>query len=87
MITIVLEAGRIPEGTKVRKVTGTTFYTLQRSVNVYMPGDNRKITTEGMVFLFGDNAINGYPVSTKFALDLNDRDALEFLQTLLEEDK
>lgn len=86
MITFILEAKRIPDGTKVRKSTGSNLYTLQREIKIYMPNE-RSITTEGMVFLLGDNAINGYPENHKFAVDVRDDEAMEFLQTILGEEE
>lgn len=84
MITIILPASRIPDGTTVRKVTGSTPYTLQREIKVYMaPGLDKPapIKTEGVVFLVGEGgSINGYADTTKFALDMDEDDALEMLQ-------
>lgn len=86
MITLVLEASRIPDGTKVRKVTGQTEYVLQRQLKVYMPkgSENVEVKTEGVVFLTSDRSINGYPDTTRFAIDLDEWDALELLQTITE---
>ncbi len=84
MVTLILEANRIPDGTRVRKVTGQQDYILQRELKVYMPGDNRQIKTEGIVFLTSERSINGYPDTTKFAVDLDERDAIELLQEITE---
>lgn len=85
MITLVLESRVIPDGTTVRKVTGQQTYTLQRAVKIYMPDDTRMITTEGIVFLLGERAINGYPDTIKFAVDFSDEHAaIEFLQEITE---
>lgn len=84
MITLVVEARRIPDGTTVRKVTGQSKYVLKREITIHMPDDKRKITTEGMVFLMGESSINGYPESQKFAVDLPDDEARDFLDRMLE---
>jgi hypothetical protein len=83
MITLVLEASRIPDGTKVRKVTGQQEYVLQRELKVYIPGDTRQIRTEGIVFLTSDRSINGYPDTTKFAIDLGEDEAIEMLEGMI----
>jgi hypothetical protein len=84
MITIILPASRIPDGTTVRKLTGTTAYTLQREIKVYMASGLDKpssIKTEGVVFLVGEKgSINGYADTTKFALDMEEDELLEMLQ-------
>lgn len=83
MITIIVDAARIPNGTTVRKVNGSNTYTLQREIKVYMPEDNRKIEAKGIVFLVGESAINGYPESTRFAVDLDEDDAFDFLKKVI----
>jgi len=83
MITIVLDAHRIPDGTEVRKLTGQKVYVLQRQLKIYMPGERKDANFDGFVFLTSDRSINGYPDTNKFAIDLPDEDAVEFVEKLL----
>ena len=89
MITFVLAASRIPDGTHVRKVTGQNEYVLKRTLSIYMPDkhDPQKIETQGVVFLTSESTINGYADTTKFAVDVADEDAQDFLQTVLGNDE
>lgn len=90
MVTLIVEARQIPNGTIVRKVTGQNKYTLQREIKVFMPKDSVPICpimTQGIVFLYSDRAINGYPDTTKLALDLTPDDAIRFLEGLKEENE
>lgn len=80
MVTLIMEAQFIPDGTTVRKITGQMDYTLRKELNIYGEGQ-QKIATENVVFLIGDT-IKGYPHTTKFAIDLTKDEAREFLNDL-----
>jgi len=86
MITFLLDAARIPDGTHVRKVTGQNRYLLKRELKIHMPDREKSqvITSEGVVYLTSDAHISGYPDTTKFAVDVDDDDAQEFLANLME---
>lgn len=89
MITFILDAARIPDGLHVRKVNGQNRYLLKRTLNIHMPDrkDTQKIESQGIVFLTNDEHINGYPDTTKFAVDVDDDDAQDFLSRVLGEDE
>lgn len=84
MVTLILEAGRIPDGTVVHKPTGEKQYTLRKELRVYLPdNDRRPVTFPDVVFLVGDSYVNGVYPTTKLAVDFDDEDeAIEFLTEL-----
>lgn len=80
MITLILEAGRIPDGTTVRKPTGERQYTLRKELRVYLPdNDRRPVTFPDVVFLIGESYVNGVYPTTKLAIDLDEDEAIQFL--------
>lgn len=83
MITLIVEANRIPNGTRVRKVSGQNTYIVNHSLKIYVPGDSREIKTDGIVYLTSENSINGIPNTTKLAIDIDEADAIEFIRGLI----
>lgn len=94
MITMVLEASRIPDGTVVRKVTGQKPYTLYHEIKIYMPDKSVQVINgdNNTVFLLCadpysnvvSNSINNHPDNLKLAVDLPEEDVEDFIATLKE---
>lgn len=82
MYTVVLKAEKIPDGTIVRKLTGSKEYKLRRTLKIY--GEMREeIQSEGICFLVDANGINAYRDDKEFAIDFDTTtDAIEFLQEI-----
>jgi len=58
---IIIEAGSIPDGSSVRKITGTFVYTLKRNLKIYGPKDekgNHQPIEHNGIFLMGETSIN-----------------------------
>jgi hypothetical protein len=85
IVTILLSAKDIPDGTEVRKPQGQQKYVLRRELNIHMPGhDPLKIFNEGIVFLQNDRCISGHPDTARFAMDMDREEAIAFLEMLEE---
>lgn len=88
MITIVIEAGQLPDNTKVRKVTGINNYIIKRIFKIYeeVNGAYREIDCgKGTIFLVSDSGVNCVKDSTRVAIDFeNTEEAIVFLETLTE---
>ncbi len=87
-LSITLEARMISDGSEVCRETGQKVYNLQRKIKLYNDKNVKNkmpdiISSEGVVFLVSDGAINCIPDTTKLKLLFEDEyEALEFLQHL-----
>lgn len=86
MVIMLLPAGEIPDETQVRKVTGTTWYTLKKEIKLYSAaGAKQEIKLDNTVFLVGDRGnINGIALNTLLAVELEEEEAIEVLQERIE---
>lgn len=85
MITIVLPAEMIPDGTQVRKEKGEVLYVLKKRIEVFMPKqeDRKVFFTDDFMFLVGDS-ISGISIRTKLAIDFQSiDDSINFLEDLI----
>jgi len=73
MYTLTLEAKNIPDGLEVRKVTGTTYYTLRKKLKIYGE-DHREIgPLPGTCFLVGTH-VNAILETKKLSIDFEQLD-------------
>ena len=89
MITLLISGSRVPDGTVVRKPTGTKTYYLKHRIDVYE--HNRQTITfgDGVVCLVADGTINVQGDEKQVAVDFVDmRELHEWMQVhFLDEDK
>jgi hypothetical protein len=71
MITITLAAKHIPEHTRVRKPTGSTYYTLRREIQIYGEGGRIIYRPPEVVFLRGENSDSGFLEDRKLSIDFD----------------
>lgn len=72
ILEAILEAKYIPHGTVVKKITGTTEYTLMDNVTIYSddPKNRQTIKSDGCKFLVSSSGgITCVPDSKKFILE------------------
>ncbi len=83
MITLVLEACKIPEGMKVRKVTGEKYYTLTRELKVFGQTKDQHVEVKvpkDILFIIAGTSISIVQPGDKFALDFNGpQDVMNFV--------
>ena len=97
MIEIILTVDKIPECTKVTKVTGEKSYTVRRKLKIYyekaaaaatpgfveVAGLKDLIAEDGTAFLISDDgSVNIVSNTTKLKLSMTIDDAIAFLETL-----
>ena len=80
MVTLVLPAGEIPDLQSVRKVTGSTVYTLRHKLPLYGEGSKGITMPAGIVYLVGENSVSGILATDKVAWDCKDQEAIDFLE-------
>lgn len=82
MLSLLLPAKFIPDGTEVRKPTGQVKYNLVRQLTVHYdkaPDKKQVIHTEGVIYLLGDTSACGYPDDRVFAVDFKSpREIVDF---------
>lgn len=89
MLSIILPAAEIPDGTTVRKITGQQTFTLHRELKVFtvdsLPdgaAPRQVVASPGIMYLLG-NSINAIRDDTRLVIDFQTPDdAIQFLQIL-----
>ena len=84
IIDVILEAKYIPHGSVVKKITGTTEYTLMDNVTIYSddPKNRQTIKSDGCKFLVSSSGgITCVPDTKKFMLETT----LECLNYLIDQ--
>ncbi len=89
MITLVVDAARIPDETTVRRPTGQKEYTLKREIKIHADSSlisvPQGIKCNGdVVFLMSEGNINAVAGTTKLAIDFEDEEqSVDFLEELI----
>lgn len=84
MIKVILPAFSIPEGRKVTKITGSTFYTLLKEIKVYgeKKEDLQVLSSPDVRYLVGENgSINAISAGKELMWRASADDLMRYLRS------